>query len=56
LTPPPTETPNKRPKVVWSPHRVSATVIARSGQSYAIDTIRIVQQKSEPSSAQTEQR
>jgi Tfp pilus assembly protein PilW len=55
LTTSSTEAPNKRPQVVWSPHRVSATVISRSGQSYAIDTIRIVQQKSEPASARTDQ-
>ena len=43
------------PAIVWTPYHVTAVINAPSGRSYAIDTIRIVPQRTRPRPGQTEQ-
>ena len=51
-----TQTPDKQPpRSVWNPYHVKATISRPSGQTYEIDTIRIVLQKPEKASAKADQ-
>jgi type II secretory pathway pseudopilin PulG len=51
------QTPDKQPaRVVWNPYHVKATISRPSGQTYEIDTIRIVLQKPEKAPTQADQR
>lgn len=56
LTPMPNQAAAKSgPRTAWSPYRVTAVINAPSGHSYAIDTIRIVPQRSEQAPPAAEQ-